>query len=506
MTRLAPALLLALAALALPGTAGASEPTPACDVVAALEGSDANAGAADSPVRSVRRAVELLEPGQAACLTAGETFHELVNFNPSGTAAAPLTLRSTDGGRAAFTGQIRVNGSHVRISGIDFRGLGAVASFAPKTYHLGVDGDDVVLSDLEITSPKGICVDVGQIDVYGGTPGPRADGFVLEHSRVHGCGLENELTGADSGVHGIYLKHTSGARLADLFVHDNINRGIQLWPAASGTLIERVTLDGNGSNLNLGSYAPNGYYSTDTVVRRNVIASSRLRSCSGCDVPPGDTANVVGNFPAGGADHGNRIEDDCVFQSDPTPQLPGLRLHPVGEPLRAAGLRRPGGRRPAPGRGIGVRGLRRDRRHPGAERARRRTSPGATPPAAPPGAARSGRHRAPPPPLRAPRRRPPGRAPHPPPPPARAPAACSSSPSERAAACGRASSRPGRAGCGCASAPPAAAGRWPPAPSRVRRRSTTAVLRVRSSRRRLRLTVTFRDRHGATASARVAVG
>ena len=157
-------LVLAALALALPAGAHAD---PACDTVAALDGSDGNAGTAAAPVRTVRRAVELLAPGETACLTAGQTFHELANLNPSGTEDAPLTLRSTPGGRAAITGQVRVNGSHVRITGIDFNGLGAVASFAPKTYHLGVDGDDVVLSDLDITSPKGICVDVGQIDAYG---------------------------------------------------------------------------------------------------------------------------------------------------------------------------------------------------------------------------------------------------------------------------------------------------------------------------------------------------
>jgi hypothetical protein len=348
--------LSAVLALALPAGAGAA--SPACDVVASLSGDDSAAGTADAPVRTVRRAVELLEPGEAACLTAGETFHELVNVNPSGTAAAPLTLRSTPGGRAAFTGQIRVRGSHIRIAGIDFRGLAAVASFAPKTYHLGVDGDDVVLSDLEITNPPGICVDVGQVDAFGGTPGERADGFVLERSRVHHCGVTAKVTREDSGVHGIYLKHTSGARLADLFVHDNLNRGIQLWPAAAGTLVERVTLEGNGSNLNLGSYPAQGFYSTGTLVRRSVIANSRLRSCGSCDVPPGDTANVVGNFPPGDDDHGNRIEDNCVFQSDPGRNFEGYGFRQSGNRFerpayvdRAAGDLRPAEGSPCAGYG-----------------------------------------------------------------------------------------------------------------------------------------------------------
>jgi hypothetical protein len=353
MPRHALVLIALLASLALPATAAAADPDAGCDVVASLQGDDSNPGTAEAPVRTVRHTFELLAPGQTGCLTAGQTFHELVNVNPSGTAEQPLSLRSTAGGRAAFTGQIRVNGSHIRISGLNFLGLGDVAAFAPKTYHLGVDGDDVVLSDLEITSPKGICVDVGGIDAYGGVPGPRADGFVLERSRVHGCGLENDLTGQDSGIHGIYLKNTLGARLSDLFVHDNINRGIQLWPNAEGTLIERVVLEGNGSNLNLGSYAPQNFYSRDTTVRRSVIANSRLRSCDGCDVPPGDTANVLGNFPAGTTDYGNRVVDDCVYQSDPTRNFDGYGFTQSGNRFAMPAYvdRAAGDLRAAPGSG-----------------------------------------------------------------------------------------------------------------------------------------------------------
>src|SRR4051812_1714411 len=112
MPRLTPLLLAALLAAMLALPAAARAEAPACDVVASLAGSDDNPGTADAPVRTVRRTFALLQPGQTGCLTAGQTFHELVNVNPSGTADAPLSLRSTPGGRASFTGQIRINGSH----------------------------------------------------------------------------------------------------------------------------------------------------------------------------------------------------------------------------------------------------------------------------------------------------------------------------------------------------------------------------------------------------------
>jgi parallel beta-helix repeat protein len=327
-------IVLALLTATCAAAPAAQASDPPCDRVAALSGNDASAGAPGAPVRTIGRLFAVLSPGQTGCLTAGETFHEIITVKPSGTAEAPLRLRSTAGGRATITGQIRFTGSHIDIEGVDFGGTAAVGDTYAKTYHLGVDGDDVRIADADISSPRGICVDVGQIDAYGGVRGARADDFVLEDSRIHGCGLRNyadgQLTRKDSGVHGIYLKHTLGARISGNAIYDNIDRGIQLWPAAEGTLIEGNVLDGNGSNLNLGSYAPNGFFSRDTTVRGNVISNSQLRSCDTCDFPPGDTAQVLGNFPAGQGDFGNVVEGNCVFHRDPSRNFDGNGFR-VGE-------------------------------------------------------------------------------------------------------------------------------------------------------------------------------
>ena len=408
------------------------------------------------------------------------------------TRAAPRPPRSRcaapPDGRAAFTGQIRVNGSHVRITGLDFRGLGAVASFAPKTYHLGVDGDDVVLSDLEITSPKGTCVDVGQIDAYGGTPGPRADGFVLEHSRVHGCGLANELTRVGLRRPRDLPQAHARRRLSDLYVHDNVNRGIQLWPAATGTLIDarharRQRLEPQPRLLRAAGYA-----STDTIVRRSVIANSQPAFVLGLRRAAGRHRQRRRQLPRGQPrprqPHRRRLR--VPVQPDAaTSRAPGSPSRTTASSARPTSDRAAGDLRQAAG--VAVRGLRRDRlacpRRPRPRTSPTRWTPDPVEPdptdASPAGdAAPDDATPTPPAPTTSPSSTSARASPAPSRPrlaarAARAPAACSSSPLRTAAACGRASSRRAPAACACALPPPAARRALAARTVTVRRRAAT---------------------------------
>jgi len=304
-----------------------------CDRLAALGGNDASNGSPATPVRTVARLLAVTPAGATACLAAGERFFELANLKGAGTQGAPVVLTSSPGSAAVIEGQIRFVGSHVHVTDVDFGGLGSIADSYPKTYHVGIDGDDVHIENADITSPRGTCIDVGEIDAYGGAEEPPTRDFELSHSRVHGCGSENlesgELTRQDSGVHGVNLKNTRGARITDDAIFDNADRGIQLWPDADETTIEHDTLSGNGSNLNLGSYAPNGFFSEGNLVARNIVVNSRLESCATCNVPPGDTAQIVGNFPEEEGSFGNSVEANCIFETDPSRNFdgPGFEQH-----------------------------------------------------------------------------------------------------------------------------------------------------------------------------------
>lgn len=305
----------------------AASPAPAaavrCDRFAAASGDDGSPGSSELPVRTVKALMAALTPGETGCLRPADRFHTVAFLSRSGTPSAPITLTSGPGpGRAILTGQLAFNGSHTRIRNLAFAGLGAAAAAYPKTSHLLLNGDDIQLLDSDITSPKGTCIDAGDIDGYAsaaaenGTTVWRADDLVIAGNHVHGCGTQNwadgDLTAADSGVHGIYLVHTRDAVIRGNVVTGVVNRGIQLWPRNEGALIERNTLDANGSNINIGSSAPFGHVATGTIARDNLITNAALRSATTPGFPNGDDAQVVGFFPDD-ADRGNRVLENCMF-------------------------------------------------------------------------------------------------------------------------------------------------------------------------------------------------
>lgn len=314
-------------AVATPTPALAAPESASCDRFAAASGDDGAPGSSDRPLRTVVALMAGLAPGQVGCLRPGDSFHTVAYLRQSGTAQAPITLTSGPGpGRAVLTGQLAFEGSHTRIRGLAFAGLGIVAATYPKTAHLLINGDDVQLLDNDITSPKGICVDVGDIDgfapgtVENGTTIQRADDLVVAGNRIHDCGVQNftdgDFTTADSGIHGLYLVYTRRAVIRDNLITGVIDRGIQLWPRNEDTLIEHNTLDGNGSNVNIGSSAPYGHFATGTVVRDNIVTNALMRSATTPGFPHGDDAQIVGFFPDD-ADRGNRVVDNCIFGDFP---------------------------------------------------------------------------------------------------------------------------------------------------------------------------------------------
>ncbi len=82
-------------------------------------------------------------------------------------------------------------------------------------------------------------------------------------------------------------------------------------------------LHANGANLNIGSYALNNLFSTGTTVRANIITASLLLSLTSSQVPPGDTEQILGNFPAGTGDLGNVVENNCIFHTNPAVNFGG---------------------------------------------------------------------------------------------------------------------------------------------------------------------------------------
>lgn len=317
------------------GSARASASKNVCDRWASVTGSDANPGTERSPVRTLKQLVARLSPGQTGCLTSGQTFGGEPDLqfgdltiidDDGGTTANPIVIRSSPGGRAAYRGQIWLKDSahDLIFKRINFRGTKNI----PKGTHLIVDGDRIGFLHNDVTSPEGICIDVGDLDAYGtARPAIRSRGFHLARNRIHDCGSAAAVDSSDSGVHGVYLVNTKNARIANNFIFDNRNRGLQLWPNADSTTVQHNTFDGNGSNINIGScwqsFCSQPRYSEETLIENNVISHSRLLSNTSQDVPPGDTHQVVGNFPDDGKNHGNVVKKNCIHQRDPSDNFGG---------------------------------------------------------------------------------------------------------------------------------------------------------------------------------------
>ncbi len=89
----------------------------------------------------------------------------------------------------------------------------------------------------------------------------------IEHNRIHDCG-RMPATNYD---HGIYVNQARRAFIHRNVIHDNADRGIQLYPNAHGSKIVGNVIDGNGQGVAFGGDSNNN------VVARNVISNSTVR-------------------------------------------------------------------------------------------------------------------------------------------------------------------------------------------------------------------------------------
>ena len=327
-TGIVPGVILAFIGLAAmaPGSAAADAD---CDRHASPTGSDTAPGTAAAPVRSVAHLAEILGPGEDGCLPAGATFTEPIGTfiidRGAGTPTAPVTIRTADpdGEPATVKGQLWIKPEVHDLAFERIRFLDSPAN-ADRGTMLIVHGDRVALRETEISFPRGICLNVGNRAAYvAGDTGATAAAaaFLIERSRIHDCGTEPRVVeslraSGQSGVHGLYLINAPGAVIRDNFIYDNVSRGVQLWPDTDGALVEHNVIDGNGSNVNIGSSAPYGHFSEGNRFAQNVISNAVLRSVYDRPWGPGDTEAIVGNFPPGGS-YGNVLEGNCVHQSDP---------------------------------------------------------------------------------------------------------------------------------------------------------------------------------------------
>jgi len=245
--RLALIPLLAFAVAAARPDPAAGKVAP-CDRVASPRTADA-----------VHRLLERLSPGQTGCLRSGTYVADQFLIR-----TPRIGLMSFPGERATLRGRLRVNvggdGAVIRRLNLDGRnphGWLGVLIYANR----------VVLRANRITNHHlTSCV---FIDRFPGNPPPR--GVVIDGNRIHDCGR----LPATNQDHGIYVAGARGTVIRNNWIHDNADRGIQLYPDADRTRVTGNVVYGNGQGVIFGGNGDSS--SDDNLVKRNVITDSRIR-------------------------------------------------------------------------------------------------------------------------------------------------------------------------------------------------------------------------------------
>ena len=232
-----------------------------CDLYAAPDGDDSARGSRAQPLRTVQRLVVRLRPGMTGCLLTG-TYNGPLNIRRGGRQGAVVTLRSAPRARATLVGRVVV---HDHVTDVTIAGLrlnGTNGSHLPSPT---INGDRIAFIGNDIVS-DGICVMIGSTSGWG-----MAEDAVIARNRIHNCGRLPET----NREHGIYDAGSARAVIEDNLIYDNADRGIQLYPAASATIIRRNVIWRNGEGI---IFSGNGNDTTSgTRVVGNIIGRSRIR-------------------------------------------------------------------------------------------------------------------------------------------------------------------------------------------------------------------------------------
>jgi parallel beta-helix repeat protein len=307
LTLCAAAIALAIALLAcallLPGGARAEALPTNCDKVASPQGSDSAAGTAAAPLRSAQALVEALAPGQVGCLRAG-SYGGGLRPNHGGRAGAPLTLISYPGEQAQVTGRIYVprGSDYVTIANLSLDGAYQSGTPLPSpniaANHITFESDDVTNDHTEI------CFDIGSA-VWG-----KADSTTIANNRIHDCGL----LPSRNQDHGIYVQDATNTRIVGNLIDHNVDRGIQFYPSAQGSVVMNNVIADNGEGVEFGG--AEGVASSNNLVEHNLIVNSNIRGDVESWYPAGNPVGV-----------GNVVQNNCVSGSGINTYSGGFSAH-----------------------------------------------------------------------------------------------------------------------------------------------------------------------------------
>lgn len=285
----------------------------ACDYFASTTGSDTNPGTQDLPFRTVQRLENALGPGQVGCLRQGTFAEEQVVFDFAGNSEADrITIMSYPGERATIYGMVKVVYTARYIT---FRDLVLDGTGGPVIYEAAEDeyrtqaspmvhGDYTEWIGVDITKRNreverrytGVCMQLGASG-YGYV----AEGTRIIGSKIHNCGpMADQPGGPDN--HGIYVNLAVDTVIRGNHIYENGERGIQLYPNADNTLIERNLIERNGQGILFSG--SDSEVSSGNIVRNNAVYSSLAG------------ANIYSNYNQTSlVGENNQVYNNCLWNS-----------------------------------------------------------------------------------------------------------------------------------------------------------------------------------------------
>ena len=281
------AVALALVALIVSMTTGASASSSSCNYFAATSGSDSNPGTSASPFQTGARLASALSAGETGCLAAGQTFVGDLTLTHGGQSGAPITITSADPSNpATIRGRIvtKPGGDWITLSFLKLVGVNADALPSPT-----IGSDHVTLSHDDISNDHtAICIDVIDSSTWG-----TGHNTTIDANRIHGCGK----LPAQNQDHGVY---DSGyyTTVTNNLIYDNADRGVQL-RGDHGSVVKYNVIDGNGEGVIFGDLS-----SSNDEVAFNIVTNSLIRS---------NVESYWGSTPVG---TGNAFHDNCVYATN----------------------------------------------------------------------------------------------------------------------------------------------------------------------------------------------
>lgn len=221
-----------VAALQIPASASHSSSHP-CDLIASTSGSDSNTGAdLESPLRTAQALVDMLQAGQTGCLrgtSAATPFTEDVVIQQKnesgGGGSSRITLMSYPGEVAKIRGNLSVEDTANLITLRQLVLEGTSGGAAAR-----IDGDDVMVSDSNITNAAAVCVRVGVI-----APATRV---ALLRNRIHDCGTD-----------AINLGRSTHASVLWNLLYDSSGYGVKFSADADQSYVYRNIVDANDHGI-----------------------------------------------------------------------------------------------------------------------------------------------------------------------------------------------------------------------------------------------------------------